>query len=73
MYRSTGSVLLRWHIARHCAVGVVGGTSPPPAPLTSASALLQGAEAVLRQYRRARAKLAAATKDLGGRGDGSDG
>ncbi|KAJ8712884.1 hypothetical protein PYW08_008188 [Mythimna loreyi] len=73
-YKSTGTIKLRWTIISQAQVGAL--TAPPPQPGTStASALLLGAEAALKKYKKARARLAAATKDLsevayGGTGDG---
>ncbi|CAG9791237.1 unnamed protein product [Diatraea saccharalis] len=75
VYVTTGSIKVRWnvlsqsptHLGHLEHLGQLETSSIIPS--TSASALLRGAEAVLRQYKRARARLAAATKDLGGKGD----
>ncbi|XP_052751826.1 tectonic-like complex member MKS1 [Galleria mellonella] len=69
-FTTTGTISLQWNIMSQTHIPRVEYT---PLPSTSsASAVLLGAEAVLRQYRKARAKLAAATKDLNGPGkDGS--
>ncbi|CAG5050557.1 unnamed protein product [Parnassius apollo] len=67
-YTGTGYIDVRWSTIKQ-AHTIGGQDLPAPADSSSASALLQGAEAVLRQYSQARAKLAAATKDLA-EGDG---
>ncbi|KAF9413881.1 hypothetical protein HW555_008031 [Spodoptera exigua] len=62
-YTTTGTISVRWNIISQAQVG--GLVAPPPQPSTSsASALLLGAEAALKKYKKARARLAAATKDL---------
>ncbi|CAK1589961.1 unnamed protein product [Parnassius mnemosyne] len=67
-YTATGYIDVRWSTVKQ--VHELGGQElPAPAGSSSSSALLQGAEAVLRQYSQARARLAAATKDLAD-GDG---
>ncbi|KAL4718904.1 hypothetical protein ACJJTC_011513, partial [Scirpophaga incertulas] len=68
-YRSTGTVRVRWHVVSQSAIPGLQIGLEEPVPGKSTSELLQGAEAVLRLYRRARARLAAATKGL----DDSDG
>ncbi|XP_060806680.1 tectonic-like complex member MKS1 [Amyelois transitella] len=60
-YVSTGLLNLRWDVVSQTHIP---GFSTPQPSTSSSSAVLLGAEAVLRQYRKARAKLAAATKDL---------
>ncbi|RVE49140.1 hypothetical protein evm_006261 [Chilo suppressalis] len=73
VYTTTGSIQIRWSVVSHSPIpGHSETTKESVAPSTSASALLRGAEAVLRQYKRAKARLAAATKDLGGSGDGPE-
>lgn len=63
-YTSTGSIKVKWNIISQTQVG--GFIAPAPQPGTStASVLLLGAEAALKKYRKARARLAAATKGLG--------
>ncbi|XP_049879497.1 Meckel syndrome type 1 protein [Pectinophora gossypiella] len=60
---TTGSINVRWNTISQTCVSqgrVVDGREAR----SCASALLLGAEAVLRQYRRARARLAAATHSL---------
>ncbi|CAH0713499.1 unnamed protein product, partial [Brenthis ino] len=59
-YVSTGTISLRWQIVSQTHAAA----APPLQPHTSASALLKGAEAVLRQYRKAKATLAAATENI---------
>ncbi|XP_022832177.1 Meckel syndrome type 1 protein-like [Spodoptera litura] len=62
-YTTTGTISVRWNIVSQAQVG--GLVAPPPQPGTSsASALLLGAEAALKKYKKARARLAEATKDL---------
>lgn len=62
-FTTTGSISLRWNIISQAQIG--GLVAPPAQPGTStASALLLGAEAALKKYKKARARLAAATKDL---------
>ncbi|XP_047033260.1 Meckel syndrome type 1 protein-like [Helicoverpa zea] len=62
-FTTTGSINLRWNIISQAQIG--GLVAPPAQPGTStASALLLGAEAALKKYKKARARLAAATKDL---------
>ncbi|KAG7303313.1 hypothetical protein JYU34_011799 [Plutella xylostella] len=61
-YASSGTLHLRWSTV---AQSTIACRLPPAQPsVSSASAVLQGAEAVLKQYRKARARLAAATRDL---------
>ncbi|XP_028171477.1 Meckel syndrome type 1 protein [Ostrinia furnacalis] len=67
VFTTTGSIFIRWHTLAQSPLP--GYSLPGPTVGRSASAVLLGAEAVLRQYRRARARLAAATRDL--RHDGS--
>ncbi|CAH0595251.1 unnamed protein product [Chrysodeixis includens] len=63
-YTSSGFITVRWNIVSQSQVG--GFISAPPQPGTStASVLLLGAEAALKKYKKARARLAAATKGLG--------
>ncbi|CAH2052741.1 unnamed protein product, partial [Iphiclides podalirius] len=60
-FTETGSVDVRWSTVRQPQAG---SARPKPAASSSSSDLLQGAEVALRQYSKARARLAAATKDL---------
>ncbi|KAI5642608.1 ciliary basal body-associated, b9 protein domain-containing protein [Phthorimaea operculella] len=60
---TTGNLCVRWNIISQAPLpGTL--TKPETHGSTSASALLLGAEAVLRQYRKARARLAVATEGL---------
>ncbi|XP_068623905.1 tectonic-like complex member MKS1 [Battus philenor] len=63
-YTATGSVRVRWSIVAH--TNTPGFEPASTVPSGSSTALLLGAEAVLKQYSQARARLAAATKDLEG-------
>ncbi|XP_059048230.1 tectonic-like complex member MKS1 [Achroia grisella] len=69
VFTTIGTLSIQWNIISQTHIPRADYT---PLPSTStASAVLLGAEAVLRQYRKARARLAAATKDLtGSRKDG---
>ncbi|KAG6443024.1 Meckel syndrome type 1 protein [Manduca sexta] len=63
IYHTTGTISLRWSVISQSPLP--GPEAIPVQPGTSsASALLLGAETALRKYRKARARLAAATKDL---------
>ncbi|KAM3963885.1 tectonic-like complex member MKS1 [Aphomia sociella] len=72
-YVTTGTISLQWNIISQ--THIIRASHTPLPSTSTASAVLLGAEAVLRQYRKARAKLAAATKDMvevkrDGSGDG---
>lgn len=61
-YTTTGLLTIRWNIIAQCQVGAISNTMSEPIYGTgTASALLRGAETALQKYRRARARLAAAT------------
>lgn len=63
-FTSTGTVVLRYQVIKQSPTSGFS-SSVQRAGFSSASALLSGADAVLRQYKRAKARLTAATKDLG--------
>ncbi|GBP39096.1 Meckel syndrome type 1 protein homolog [Eumeta japonica] len=75
---ATGKIRVRWSVIRQVQATERGTTDR--SQTTSSSALLSGADAALRRYRRARATLAAAAKGLdlplesgiGTPGDGSE-
>ncbi|XP_075984192.1 Meckel syndrome, type 1 [Anticarsia gemmatalis] len=74
-YITTGSIKVRWNIISQTHIGNMGTTlvAPVSGGASTASALLRGAEAALHKYKQARARLAAATKQIGdvhGEGDG---
>ncbi|CAG4931901.1 unnamed protein product [Colias eurytheme] len=61
----TGTISVHWST-------IIQSQSPghhSPVPIASGSALLQGADAVLKQYKRAKATLAAATRNIRETGD----
>ncbi|XP_047999666.1 Meckel syndrome type 1 protein [Leguminivora glycinivorella] len=60
-FTTTGNLFIRWSTI---AQSPLPGFKPAPSQVSHSSALLRGAEAVLRQYRRARARLAEATRDF---------
>ncbi|XP_063388628.1 uncharacterized protein LOC134674471 isoform X2 [Cydia fagiglandana] len=60
-FTTTGTLSVRWSTITQSPLP---GFKTAPSQVSHASALLRGAEAVLRQYKRARARLAEATKDL---------
>ncbi|XP_022120769.2 Meckel syndrome type 1 protein homolog isoform X2 [Pieris rapae] len=62
---STGSVAVHWTVISHShSPGCHSSENQSPVPHTSSSDLIQGADAVLKQYKRAKATLAAATRSL---------
>ncbi|XP_045770806.1 Meckel syndrome type 1 protein [Maniola jurtina] len=61
-YVSTGSLSVRWRTITQSQS--IGDHVYPSSPGASASAILTGADAVLRQYKKAKATLAAATRNL---------
>ncbi|XP_052739093.1 tectonic-like complex member MKS1 [Bicyclus anynana] len=71
-YTSTGSITVRWRTITQSQVGAARSAAPAPSAPGRAAALLSGAEAVLRQYKKAKATLTAATRSVE-QLDGSDG
>ncbi|KAI8441900.1 hypothetical protein MSG28_005580 [Choristoneura fumiferana] len=63
-FTNTGTLSLRWSTITQVPLPGFRAASPPGQG--HATAVLRGAEAALRQYSRARARLAAATKGLDG-------
>ncbi|XP_045523416.1 Meckel syndrome type 1 protein homolog [Pieris brassicae] len=62
---STGSIAVHWTVISHShSPGCHSSENQSPVPHTSCSELIQGADAVLKQYKRAKETLAAATKSL---------
>ncbi|XP_061722462.1 tectonic-like complex member MKS1 isoform X1 [Cydia pomonella] len=62
-FTTTGTLSVRWSTITQSPLP---GFKTAPSQVSHASALLRGAEAVLRQYKRARDRLAEATRDLNG-------
>ncbi|CAB3246022.1 unnamed protein product [Arctia plantaginis] len=65
-FTTTGTIAIRWNVISQSRMGNIGSTSAVSSSCgaSTASALLRGAEAALYKYKQARARLAAATKQL---------
>ncbi|XP_039751936.1 Meckel syndrome type 1 protein [Pararge aegeria] len=63
-YTETGSISVRWRTISQSRSPGAACFAPSPSTAGSSTALLSGAEAVLRQYRKAKATLAAATSSV---------
>ncbi|XP_047516808.1 Meckel syndrome type 1 protein homolog isoform X2 [Pieris napi] len=62
---STGSIAVHWTVISHShSPGCHSSENQSTVPHSSSSDLIQGADAVLKQYKRAKATLAAATRSL---------